>query len=435
MSKFDQFKQLFFTAIFLLLPVLLFSQSKTIDSLLLKLRRLKKGSIRHLVRPRVKLPVYFNLFKYDLPAQCIITTDAVRAEAEHNAFRKMISQQAQKYGSLYRELAQKQMQKGMQIMNAGGVGRKLGKDEFMAQPFFELCTIMAGEVLSEYQKELSDFHTKTVKAFDADMAALEKEYQQKYQAMMGAFALRCPSGEGASHANCASEEEICNAKDALANIYLPKFAYLAQEMQEKGKRIYRTYFDELAYWHYLSLNPIGADNFKMQYYYFIQQYLVMIGGICQTRIIKPCEFKKATSSKESNAIKEFDCPIDVALALGIAKVELNCEKFSLTGGEGLIFEYEKNFTTKKSTLSVGIGVKFDLGIKAGPARAIVGVKATESVFISFDGNNGISDVGLENEVKATGHITGLIRESVSMGSKLGINGGWDFNPGPLKGRL
>ncbi len=123
----------------------------------LKLRKLKKGGIRHLVRPRVKLPVYFNLFKYDLPAQCISTNDAVRADAEHNAFRKMITQQAQQYGSLYGELAQKQMHKGMQIMNAGGVGRKLRKDEFMAQPFFELCTIMAGEVLDEYKKELSEF--------------------------------------------------------------------------------------------------------------------------------------------------------------------------------------------------------------------------------------------------------------------------------------
>ncbi|MBL7725656.1 MAG: hypothetical protein JNK27_16020 [Chitinophagaceae bacterium] len=407
--------------------------SKTVD---LKLRKLKKGRrIANLVRPRIKLPEYFNQFKYDLPSQCISTNDAVRSDAEHNAFRKMIALQGQKYGAMYGELAQKQMQKGMEIMNAGGVGRKLNKYEFIANPFYEQCQIMAGEVLDEYKKELSEFHNKTLKVFTSDMAAVEKEYQRKHQEMMGAFALRCPSGEGASHANCATDEEICAAKDELANTYLPKFAYLTEEMQKKGKLIYNTYFDELVYWHYLSLNPVSKDNFRMQYYAFIMKYMEMMGGICQTKIIKPCEFKSATLTKESNSIKEYDCPIDVELGIGIGKIQLNCEKFSIRAGEGVIFEFEKDFKTKKSTLSVGIGVKFELGIKAGPVKAMVGVKAAESVFITFDGNNGISDVGLENEVKTTGHITGVIKESVGIGSKFGINSGWDFNEGPLKGIL
>lgn len=405
--------------------------SKTVD---LKLRKLKKGrKIANLIRPRIKLPEYFNLFKYDLPAQCISTNDAVRADAEHNAFRKMITQQGQKYGGLYAELAQKQMQKGMDIMNAGGIGRKLNKNEFMAHPFYEQCQIMAGEVLDEYKKELVEFNSKTLKTFAAEIKAIDAEYQRKYQEMMGAFALRCPSGEGSSHANCPTDEEICIAKDALANTFLPEFAYVTEEMQKKGKLIYSIYFDELAYWHYLSLNPLSKDDFRMQYYVFIMKYMEMMGGICQTKIIKPCEFKPVALTKESNSIKDYDCPVDVELAIGIGKIQLNCEKFSIRGGEGIIFEFEKDFKTKKSTLSVGIGVKFELGIKAGPVKAMVGVKAAESVFITFDGNNGISDIGLENEVKATGHITGVIKESVGIGSKLGINSGWDFNEGPLKG--
>src|SRR5450759_3580036 len=102
----------------------------------LKLSKLKKGSnIVPFVRPRVKLPEYFNLFKYELPAQCTSTDNAAVAEAEHNAFRNMISKQSSMYGGKWGELAQKKEQEGMQIMNAGGVGRKLKKDEFMAQPF------------------------------------------------------------------------------------------------------------------------------------------------------------------------------------------------------------------------------------------------------------------------------------------------------------
>jgi tetratricopeptide (TPR) repeat protein len=403
----------------------------------LKLRKIKKGSkIANLVRPRVRLPEYFNLFKYDLPAQCISTNDALRADAEHDAFRKMLMQQAQKYGAMYAELAQKKMQQGMEIMKANGVGRKLRKDEFMAQPFYELCQIMAGDVLSEYIKEQTEFNRKEIKQYEADRSVIESKYRAELKIINDGFAERMKGcGDGKPNINCPTYEEKCAAYNNLANQYLPQFAYLTEEIQKKGKLIYSTYFDELVYWHYLSLHPVSDDDFRMQYYVFIEQYLTMMGGLCQTKIIEPCVFTKTTASKESNAIKDYDCPIDVELGIGIGKIQLNCEKFSITGGEGVIFGYEKDFKTKQSTLSIGIGVKFDLGLKAGPAKAIVGVKATESVFITFDGKNGIADYGLENEAKLTGHITGVIKESVSVGTKLGINSGYDFNEGPLKGMV
>ncbi len=403
-------------------------KSRFSKTIYLKLRKLKKGSrIRPLIRPRIKLPEYFNQFKYDLPPQCISTSNAVMAEAEHNAFRKMITQQVQKFGAMYQELAQKQMQKGMATMNAGGIGRKLNPNEFIAQPFYELCQIMADQVLSDYKKELGEFHTITIKTFASDMAAIDKEYKQKYDEMMGAFALRCPSGEGASHANCATEEEICTAKNELANTYLPKFAYLTQEMQEKGKRIFRTYFDELVYWHYLSINPISKDDFRMQYYYFIEQYLTTIGGICTTKIIKPCITTTTTTTKASNNIKEMDCPLDFGISFIVGSIELDCDKFSIEGGELLIFKYERDFKTKESTLNVGIGVNIDLG-----KGFDVGMH--EYAFIKFDGNGRYSDGGIKMDafVQATGGDFGAKSE---VGYTLGIESGWNFNEGPFKNLL
>jgi tetratricopeptide (TPR) repeat protein len=394
----------------------------------LKLRKLKKGrNIANLIRPRIKLPEYFNQFKYDLPPQCLSTNNAVMAEAEHNAFRKMIAQQAQKFGAMYQELAQKQMEKGMAIMNAGGIGRKLNPNEFMAQPFYELCQIMADQVLSDYKKELGEFHSKTIKIFASDMAALEDEYQQKYKAMMDAFEARCSAGEGASHANCATEEEICSAKNALANTYLPLFADITAAMQVKGKRIFRTYFDELVYWHYLSLNPISKDDFRIQYYYFIEQYLGTMAGICTTKIIKPCITTTVTTTKESNAIKDVDCPLDFGISFIVGNIELNCEKFSIEGGEVLMFKYERDFKTKSSTMNIGIGVNIDLGkgFNAG---------VQEYAFIKFDGNGGFSDAGIKTEASAEAGI-GIIGVKAEVGSTLGIESGWTFNEGPLKGIL
>ncbi len=409
--------------------------SKTVE---LKLRKLKKGSrIRPLIRPRIKLPEYFNFFKYDLPAQCTSTDNAVIAEAEHNAFRKMITQQGQKYGAMYAELAQQKMQKSMQIMNANGFGRKLNKNEFMAQPYYELCNIMARDVLSDYTKELTAFSKIISNQYSSDISAIESEYQSKLKIINDNFSdiHKSYPDNVKSHPNCPSDEEKCIIYNNLANQYLPKFAYLTQEVQEKGKRIFNTFFDELVYWHYLSLNPISKDDFRMQYYVFIEQYLNMMAGLCQTKIIKPCNNNTTTTSKESNNIKEMDCPIDFALGLGIGKLVMNCEIFSISGGEVVIFGYEKNFKTKKSTVSVGIGIRTELGVKAGPFNVAVGAQATESIFITFDGNNGISDAGLQNEAKLTSDFPIDGRKELGVGSRFGINSGYDINEGPFKGKI
>ena len=165
-----------------------------------------------------------------------------------------------------------------------------------------------------------------------------------------------------------------------------------EDWQKKGKIIFRTYFDELAYWHYLSLHPLSNDDFRMQYYVFIEQYLTMMGDICRTRIIKPCTPITINITKESNTIKEMDCPLDLGISLVIGSIELNCEKFSIEGGELLMFKYEKNFKTRESTLHFGIGVNLDLDV--------VDVDATEYVFIKFDGNGGYSDAGIKTEASA-----------------------------------
>ena len=52
LTRLDQYRQLFFAACFLLLPALLFSQNKTIDSLLLVLQNARQDTIKD----QVELP-------------------------------------------------------------------------------------------------------------------------------------------------------------------------------------------------------------------------------------------------------------------------------------------------------------------------------------------------------------------------------------------
>jgi tetratricopeptide (TPR) repeat protein len=408
----------------------------------LKLRKIKKDvSMIPMIRPRVKLPEYFNLFKYQLPAQCTSTGNAIIADAEHKAFREMMTKQTQAYGAKYAALAEKQRIEAMEIMKAGGAGRKLRKDEFMAHPFYEMCGIMARDVLAAYRKDVNNLSSKVMKDYTAEKKILENEYETQRKAMELGFSDR------------TSDEARCNARTALANQYLPKFAVLMEELQKKYLHVYQQYFDELAYWHYLSVNPTwpsGPDKFKMLYYDFIIHYLVMLGGVCQTKIILPCESKEITMSMESHEIREFECPLEIEIPFIVGKFSLDCDKISFSGGEGAVFSYEKNFKTKQSTLSVGIGAKLELGkIGLGPVEASLGAGVSESLFITFDGENKVADAGLKFGAKFGGGIEAKGEKSVApgksieikkdMGSKeisagysVGINSGWNFNDAPLK---
>jgi tetratricopeptide (TPR) repeat protein len=413
----------------------------------LKLHKLNKDAkLPPLVRQRVKLPEYFNLFKYDLPDQCTSVGKAAKARAEQDAFRNMITTQAQQYGAQLAVLAQKRAQENMQP-------RVLRKDEFMAQPFYEFCVTMARDVMDDYRDELKHLSRVVTKTYIAEMEALETEYQTKLRMAKDGFSKREEGcGDGKSNSNCPTGEEECNAFNKIADAYLPQFAALTVDWQKKYMLSYQKYFDELVYWHYLALHPTGDASFTMQYFIFIEEYLVMMGGICNTKIIDPCQAIPVTATRDSNAIKEMDCPLDIEIGFAVGKLQLNCEKFSFSGGEGAIFGYEKIFKTKQSTLSVGIGVKLDLGVKAGPVEAKVGAGVTETLFITFDGNNRLSDAGLRVDASASAGVEAgasqnigknvsvgasreLAKESTGVGVKFGINSGCNFNEGPFKGKL
>jgi len=420
----------------------------------LKLRKLKKDSeIAPLVRPRVKIPEYFNLFRYDLPAQCTSTDNTAVADEEHKAFREMAIKQGQFYGAKYGVLAQKEAQKNMQLMKANGAGRLLKKDEFMGTPFHEFCGIMAGELQTSFNKALEDFTKLTSKKFGADFKILDDEYENNLRIIKVGFTEREKGcGDGKPNINCPTLKEKCTGFNKLANQYLPKFAVLTEEWQKKGWHVFQQYFDELGYWQYLNLHPLGDDKFKLQYYENIIKYMGMMVSICQTKIIKPCEFTATKSSKESNAIDEAECPLEISVPFIVGKFELDCDRISFSAGEGAVFGYEKNFKTKQSTLSVGIGAKLELGLSAGPVKTGVSAGVGETLFITFDGNNKVSDFGLKVEAKASAGVEAggskelaskksinikkdLTKSETAVSTTFGINSGCNFNEGPFKGMI
>jgi tetratricopeptide (TPR) repeat protein len=420
--------------------------TKTAD---LKLRKIKKDSkIAPLIRPRVKIPEYFNQFKYELPAQCTKVENTAQAKAEHNAFRKTITKQVNTYITKRDDLAQKNVLEVQKIMKTGGAGLTTVKGQFSLQPFHELCGIMARVTGTEYGKALSGVVSTVDKNYYEEKKALENEYERHLKELEKGFAEKADKccGEGKTISCCPTPEEKCIAYNNLANQYLPRFAMITEEWQQKNMLVHQRYFDEVIYWHYLSLYPAGVDYFRMQFFVFVRDYLATLNKICETKIINPCKFSPTTAEKTANAIFEMECPLEIEIPFVVGKFELNCETFSFKAGEGVIFGYEKNFKSRQSTVSVGIGVKLELEAKVGPLKGGVSGSAGETMFITFDGENKFADGGLKFDAKASAGIEAEAGKSVKVkkdvakkesgvGYTLGINSGWNFNEGPFKGMI
>ena len=431
----------------------------------LKLRKIKKDSkIGAFVKPRVKIPEYFNQFKYQFPAQCTSVENAAQADAENKAFRKTVGHQADGYLHKWGELIKRRDQ--LQMMGKP-VYLFATKGGFMSQPFSEFCGIMARDLENDYLMELSaiTLQGKVGKVYIAQLQNLENEYQGKYNVIKKGFEerekeadrLKC-CGEG-NISCCIEDEEKCKAYNGLANQYLPQFAAIWEDWQVKCLLVFKKYFDDLAYWGYLAQhnlrltnnlasNPPPTDDYYrlVTFYPLVTAYLGVLQFMANPRIIKPCHFEPATATTDSFEIKEIECPLDLEIPFLVGKFEINCEKFSFKAGEGAIFGYEKNFNTNQSTISVGIGLKLELEAKVGPVKGGVSTNVGETLFISFDGNNHFSDGGLKFNAKASAGVEGEIGEAVKakkdivkketgVGYTLGINSGWNFNEGPFKGLI
>ncbi len=397
----------------------------------LKLRKIKKDSnIYPFAKSRYKIPEYFNQFKYALPAQCTKVSDAARVDAEYRAFQKIISTQLDVY---MKKIVLLQNKFNQQYAQTGKItSPTLKNDDFAAQPFREFCGIMLRDMAKD-DKDIHSMASGLDNKYYAAITALKKEYEDRLISMKKDL-----------DKQKVSTETRCKALDALGNEYLPKYALLTEEWQEKNLLIIRKYFDDMIYWGYLSMHPVSNEGFLINLFYpLVAGYLNRLVVIGRSEIIEPCDFKPTTATSDSNEIKDIECPLDIEIPFIVGKFELNCEKFSFKAGEGVIFGYEKKFKAKQSTVSVGIGLKLELEAKVGPVKAGVSTNVGETFFITFDGNNNFSDGGLKFDAKASAGVEGaaggpikvkkdFAKSETGVGYTLGINSGWNFSEGPFK---
>jgi tetratricopeptide (TPR) repeat protein len=161
---------------------------------------------------------------------------------------------------------------------------------------------------------------------------------------------------------------------------------------------------------------------KMGVYKVVADYFAFLIGAVQavTAEPPPAECMIKMSIEEADAIIsakhdiELNCPDWLSLKYDIGPFSLSadCSKFAVEGGEGILGGYEKNFRTGVCTLSLGIGEK---------ANFQNAFKATlkQMVYISFDNNNQMTDLGLKGSSQVSTDIGGL-----KAGYSLGLHSGF-----------
>jgi tetratricopeptide (TPR) repeat protein len=396
----------------------------------------------------VKLP-YFNADKYKMPVQCYTAQEAPSVRKAHEDFYDFMSAQM----SAYSDLARSESKKGSALMEAKlKAALKTGK---IPQP--NPLHIKGGRKLLYWAIELQAetvTHLERVKAKQAAIQALLDQHEAQLKAIRADYAQRMSQyncGEG-NAAGCAAIMELqkaeCRAVVAMSATMQPQIAAAVIDKQNEELWFARRSFEKFAYYSYLAAP--NKEMAKGEYYQVASNYLsdlrriagqpIIVAGMC-------AEQKEAASNPTSDGTEAMECPIDLSIPFVVGKIELNCEKFTFSAGEGVTFKYEKDFGSKQSTISIGAGLQFEAGKAFGIFSGEVGASAEQSFYIVFDGDNNISDAGLAMQVEVSvGAEAGIdtpgeigkeyftkeiLDKKGEFGYTLGVNSGWTFNDGAI----
>ena len=197
--------------------------------------------IAKLIRPKVKLPEYFNQFKYKLPAQCENVNDAVTLEKEHQDYRAFLDKLRKKYQAL-----RKAAEKELNAHTVQNLQKRALNLEMIVRPYQIMAQTMVTETWIEFTQDLMKLDT------------FERENRKQYHDLE--VRLR------------DDKDAPCNP--AIQNEYLQKFANLNNELQSRNILVYKKYTDDFLYWNYLG--ALDEFAFMARHYNWLEYYFTML---------------------------------------------------------------------------------------------------------------------------------------------------------------
>lgn len=394
----------------------------------------KPTRIAKLIRPKVKVPEYFNHLKYQLPPQCRNVDDAEELKIAHKDLRDLLNKVRAKY-----EKARIEAEKEL---NTPEMLQKMQKDvmqgKSVLRPYQALGAAMLSETTIEFSEELmavEEFNKKNRQAYKD----LENQHRIEYEKLRKIIEEREDNCCGEGDISCCEDEATCRELNALSNKYLEQFAQLNEEWQKKNLGLYKKYYEELVYWSYIS--SFNDVEFRIKFNNLTAQYIQSLAYICETKTFPACKPQDPDELEKQGEqeLKPFDCYVDIEFPFIVGKLTLNCEKISFKAGEGLRFKFEKKFTgQRESTISLGIGGGIDATVKSGPFKAGIETGADMSVYITFDRTGNVSDGGMSYGAYrgmgidfSAGERIKIKKEVAYTGEKIGwrfgVNSGVSFN--------
>jgi tetratricopeptide (TPR) repeat protein len=268
-----------------------------------------KCRIAHLIKPKVKLPEYFNQFKFKLPGQCANVQQAVIRKEEQKIFRQSLSEAIGFYQKLGKEAGQKMRQKTPEQRNAE-VMNKAMKGERVFRPFQVLGGIMEAETILAYNDDfnaLKHFNTENRKQY----AAVEIEYKKAYDSLRKKYTRDDDEHEccGEGDVSCCNDG-FCRESNTLKNKFLTRFAQLNEEWQSRNLLLEKTHLDNFLYWAYFA--AIDRDDFTVRFYLHVVNYLKTLQRLDVIKILEPChvpEDDEEEEKKDTSTVKVRDCPV------------------------------------------------------------------------------------------------------------------------------
>ena len=195
---------------------------------------------------------------------------------------------------------------------------------------------------------------------------------------------------------------VCNMKAPVMNAYMLEYNSFVSNRIATIQPRWKHYVNGLV--SIVSLDPSDAN--KIAVYRTVQAYFSFVGFAWgQGQFIEPpeeCQVKSELTTEQAEAILKssrdpnINCPpyLNLDIDLQLARMKFDCSKYGLEIGQGLMASYEKEFKTGKSTIAAGVGVKAKF-LHLGKASA------KQMLYLTFDDNNKLSDVGLKGTAGAS----------------------------------
>ncbi|MBS1947041.1 MAG: hypothetical protein JST47_04665 [Bacteroidetes bacterium] len=383
-----------------------------------------KAKLMELIRQRYKQPDFFNPHKYPLPEQCEKPEDAEKLKAVYEGYKQMLMQVKDKYRRLMKP-EEDYIRKNM----ANDIMKKMNEKKTPLRPFGEFARVILGDISETHGDDVLRLQEFDTAFFKHNMKTLIEKYKAEKTVIDKGFADRSDkAGEG--NPDPTLEKDMCDAHNKLYLAYLPQFASLYRERQQKWLSTTKDYYNDYAFWCYVA--STDDHEYHRMFYSLVQEYLTMLEDLAHSQFLG-CT-KKFTDSIQEKAFQfeEGKCPFNGKIDVEVeengkkntpASFEIDCDNFTTK------FKMENGISfTSKTNVSGATTLAFNGGLNVGE---VIGGKM--QFYMTFGGNQPF-DVGFNWDYNM--NLPDAMGGKNSAGWGVSINNGVDFRgSGKLQSRL